>query len=107
MCAARLFFALWCSAALAPPIAAQEPAPPAAVTIAQAVDEALQHNLALLAERSRLSIADAAAVSAQLRPNPVVSFSADHLDLLGTHFDQTNNGGPPEVAWRVDLPIER
>ena len=109
MCAARFLPALWCSAALTMPVDAQErvASAPAAVTIAQAVDEALQRNLSLLAERSLLSIADAAAISAQLRPNPVVSFSADHLDLLGTHFDQTNNGGPPEVAWRVDLPVER
>ena len=109
MCAARCLFALCAGVALAMPIAAQEraPSPAAAMTIAQAIDEALQYNLSLLAERSLLSIADAAAISAQLRPNPVVSFSADHLDLLGTHFDQTNNGGPPEVAWRVDLPVER
>src|SRR5207245_11353424 len=60
-----------------------------------------------LAERANLSVAEAAATSARLRPNPVVSFSADHLDFLGTHFDAANNGGPPEVAWRIDLPIER
>ena len=46
-------------------------------------------------------------LTARLRPNPVASFSADHLDLLGTGFDETNNGGPPEIAFRVDLPIER
>jgi cobalt-zinc-cadmium efflux system outer membrane protein len=77
------------------------------LTIAQAVDEAIAHNLALLAARSNLTIADAAMVTARLRPNPVVSASADHLDLLGTGFDEANNGGPPEIAWRIDLPIER
>ena len=81
--------------------------PPPSITVGQAVDEAVQHNLGLLAERSRLSIADAAMITARLRPNPVASFSADHLDLLGTGFDETNNGGPPEMAWRLDLPIER
>jgi cobalt-zinc-cadmium efflux system outer membrane protein len=86
---------------------AQTSPPAPTVTIAQAVDEALQHNLGLLAERANLAIADASMISARLRPNPVVSVSADHLDLLGTGFDETNNGGPPEVAWRVDLPIER
>jgi len=84
-----------------------QPGGPATLTIAQAVDEAVQRNLSLLAERSNLSIADAAMVTARLRPNPVASFSADHLDLLGTGFDETNNGGPSEVALRVDLPIER
>ena len=78
-----------------------------ALSIAQAVDEALQRNLSLLAEKSSLSIADAQMVTARLRPNPVFSFSADHLDLLGTGFDDTNNAGPPEIAWRVDVPLER
>lgn len=90
--------------ALALKVAAQTEAP---ISIAEAVEEALQHNLALLAERSALSVADAAAITARLRPNPVLSFSADHLDWLGTGFDATNNGGPPEIAWRVDVPLER
>lgn len=77
------------------------------LTIAQAVDEAVQHNLSLLAARSSLTIADAQMISARLRPNPVASVSADHLDLLGTGFDAVNNGGPPEVAVRVDVPLER
>jgi cobalt-zinc-cadmium efflux system outer membrane protein len=83
------------------------PAAAEPLTIAQAVDEAIAHNLSLLAERTNLTIADAAMITARLRPNPVLSGSADHLDLLGTGFDATNNGGPPEIAWRVDLPIER
>jgi len=80
---------------------------PASVTIEQAIDEALAHNLTLLAQRSNLSIADTAIVTAHLRPNPVLSLSADHLDWLGTGFDETNNGGPPEYAARVDVPLER
>src|SRR5437588_11965409 len=105
----RSLVALGCSATLSAPLAAQSSpsANPVAVTIAQAVNEAVAHNLSLLAERSNLSIAAAAAISARLRPNPVFSFSADHLDVLGTHFDDTNNGGPPEIAWRIDVPIER
>src|SRR3989441_854089 len=83
------------------------PATAQSMTIAQAVDHALQHNLLLLAERSQLTIADAQMVGARLRPNPVVSFSADHLDVLGTGFDDSNNGGPPEIAWRIDVPFER
>jgi cobalt-zinc-cadmium efflux system outer membrane protein len=97
------------SAAAAPAVRAQSREPPAApaLTIAEAIDEALAHNLSLFAERSNLAIADAAAITARLRPNPVVSFSADHLDVLGTGFDHANNGGPPEIAWRVDVPFER
>src|SRR4051812_37635370 len=77
------------------------------LTVRQAVDEAIQHNLNLLAERSRLAVADAALLTARLRPNPGTSASADHLDLLGTGFNETNNGGPPEYALRVDVPLER
>jgi cobalt-zinc-cadmium efflux system outer membrane protein len=95
---------------LAGPAAAAD-AQPAAVgrtfTIRQAIDDAIQHNLNLLAERSRLAVADAALVTARLRPNPVTSASADHLDLLGTGFNEVNNGGPPEYALRVDVPFER
>src|SRR5215470_8052602 len=80
---------------------------PSVLSIEQAVDEAVQHNLSLLAERTNLTIADAAMVTARLRPNPVVSASADHLDWLGTGFTAENNGGPPELAWRVDVPLER
>jgi cobalt-zinc-cadmium efflux system outer membrane protein len=79
----------------------------AQTTIAEAVDEAVQHNLSLLAERSSLTIAEAQMLGARLRPNPVLSLSADHLDLLGTGFDEANNGGPPELAMRVDMPLER
>jgi cobalt-zinc-cadmium efflux system outer membrane protein len=77
------------------------------LTIAQAVDEAVRHNLTLIAQRANLSVADTQMLTARLRPNPVASFGADHLDLLGTGFDDVNNGGPPEIAFRVDLPVER
>ena len=83
------------------------PAAAQTLTISQAVDEAVQHNLALIAQKANLSIADTQMLTARLRPNPVASVSADHLDWLGTGFDDTNNGGPPEMAFRVDLPIER
>src|SRR5262249_40998238 len=91
----------------ASPRAQMPPAQNPVVTIAAAIDEAMQHNLALMAERSNLTIAEAAMLGARLRPNPVASVSADHLDLLGTGFDSSNNGGPTEVAVRVDVPIER
>jgi cobalt-zinc-cadmium efflux system outer membrane protein len=77
------------------------------LSIAEAVDESLQRNAALQAQRLSLTVADAAIVTAGLRPNPVVSGDADHLDLLGTGFDDTNNAGPPEYGIRIDFPIER
>src|SRR5262252_898604 len=77
------------------------------LSISEAVNESLQRNASLQAQRLSLTIADAAIVTAGLRPNPVVSGDADHLDLLGTGFDDTNNAGPPEYGIRVDFPIER
>jgi cobalt-zinc-cadmium efflux system outer membrane protein len=88
--------------AAAAPLSADEP-----LSVAQAIDEALQHNLSLLAARASLTVADAQMIAAKLRPNPVFSFSADHLDWLGTGYNAENNGGPPEIAWRVDVPLER
>ena len=97
----RVFLYVLAGCVWASPTAAQP------LTITAAIDEAVRHNLSLLAARSSLTIADAQMISARLRPNPVASVSADHLDLLGTGFDETNNGGPPEIAVRVDIPLER
>jgi len=78
------------------------------LTIDQAVAEALEKNLGLLAERYNLTIADARIATARLRPNPVLSLGADTLDLLGTGFDpQTNAGGPSNYSIRTDFLLER
>src|SRR6476661_697909 len=81
--------------------------PPRTITIEQAIQEALQNNPGLLAERLGIPVADAAVITARLRPNPVVSASADHLDWLGTGFSDANGAGPTETALRVDFPWER
>jgi outer membrane protein, heavy metal efflux system len=78
-----------------------------ALTVEQAVAEAIDRNLALLAERANLSMAEAGLISAHLRPNPVLSGSAESLDVLGTGFDTTNNAGPQQYSVRVDIPFER
>jgi cobalt-zinc-cadmium efflux system outer membrane protein len=77
------------------------------ITIEQAIQEALQNNPGLLAERLGIPVAETALITARLRPNPVVSASADHLDWLGTGFNDVNGAGPTETALRVDLPFER
>ena len=77
------------------------------VTIDQAVHEAVDHNLSLLAERLNLTVADAAIVTAGLRPNPVLSGGANSLDWLGTGFNDVNGAGPPEYAARIDFVFER
>ena len=82
-------------------------APLPAITIEQAVQEALQNNPGLLAEKLGIPVAEAAVITARLRPNPVLSASADHLDWLGTGFSDVNGAGPTEAAMRVDFPFER
>ena len=80
--------------------------PPDHVTIEQAVQEAVDHNLNLLAERYNLSIADARIITAKLRPNPVLSAAVDYIDFQG-HFNNDNQGGPTEYNVRTDFVLER
>jgi len=89
-------------ALLRPQSAAGQP-----VTINEAVREALEHNLDLLAERYNLSLAEARVVQARLRPNPVFSAGADYQDWLGTGFNAVNAAGPAEVNVRTDFVLER
>src|SRR5262249_24940814 len=75
--------------------------------IEDAVAEAIENNPGLIAERLGIPVAEAASITAGLRPNPVASYSADHLDALGSGFNETNGAWPAEVALRVDVPWER
>jgi len=95
-----LFFAI-------PASLQSEQAVPERVTAEQAVQESLEKNLGLLAERYNLSIAEARVITARLRPNPVFSFGADYLDLLGATFNPNINLGPSEVNFRTDFVLER
>jgi outer membrane protein, heavy metal efflux system len=79
----------------------------AVFTINEAVQQAVDRNLTLLAERLNLTVADAAIATARLRPNPVLSGGANSLDWLGTGFNEINGAGPPEYSVRVDVPFER
>lgn len=76
-------------------------------TLDQAVVEAMEKNLGLLAERFNIAIADARMITARLRPNPVLSIGGDHLDVLGTGNNSVNNAGPAEYSLRTDFVIER
>ena len=80
--------------------------PAAKLTVDQAVAEAIQNHPSLMAERANIGIADARILTARLRPNPAVSTEGDHLDVLGTGFNDTNAGGPTEFSLRTDWPIE-
>ncbi len=77
------------------------------VTLDQAVKEAIDKNLNLLAERYNVSIADARILQAGLKPNPVLTYGQDYQNVFGTGITAQNSGGPPEWNTRVDFPLER
>jgi outer membrane protein, heavy metal efflux system len=78
----------------------------AKLSVNAAVDEAIQNNLSLLAERLSLTIAEAAAITASLRPNPVLSLSSERIDFGHGVFNNKAAGGAPEFSVRVDVPFE-
>lgn len=80
---------------------------PGVVTVSQAVQEAIDKNLNLLAERYDIPIADARLVTARMRPNPTLIIATDNMDTLGTSFNETNFAGPPEYGIQVNWIIER
>src|SRR3982074_890585 len=86
---------------------AQTPAPPVPITIDQAIQEAINNNLGLVAEKLNIPLAEARLITARLRPNPVLTVDGDYLDMLGTGFAPANNAGPSEAAIRADFVIER
>lgn len=98
-----LLTAATCCAQDSPPGAAK----PAVLDINQAISEALDKNLSLVAERYNISIADAKIIQARLRPNPVLSLGLDYQDILREHFTLAGGQGPPEWNARVDYLFER
>jgi len=96
-------------------VAAQEPANPqlpqgelaaSKIRISDAIDEAIQNNLGLLAERVSLTVAEATLLTAQLRPNPVLTLTSERMDPGHGMFNNKAAGGPPEFSVRVDVPFE-
>jgi len=77
------------------------------LTLDQALKEAIEKNLNLLAERHNVSIADARVLQAGLRPNPVLAYGQDYQNVFGTGITAQNGAGPPEWNLRADFPIER
>ncbi|NDJ11659.1 MAG: TolC family protein [Acidobacteriia bacterium] len=92
--------ALGCLAAFAQP-------PGKVITLEEAVREALANNLDLAAEKFNISTAEARQITASLRPNPVLTVSGNHLDLLGTGYTAANSAGPNEVFAHTDFLLER
>jgi len=73
------------------------------LSVEEAVREALDHNLTLVAERYSVSVARARILTAQLRPNPVLTVNAMLPDT--TVYD--NDVSPREGVIRTDFLFER
>src|SRR5262245_12492155 len=101
-----LLWYLWASQAGPQIRTPEQGGTPDRLTVEQAVIEALENNLKLIAERANVSIAQAQLTTAQLRPNPVLTLYGDLLPLAGTEFNSTNNAGPPEYGIRTDFVVE-
>ena len=98
------------AAALIAPVSAQDrdrTAPQMAaqqiVTIEQAVGEAVARNLNLLAERFNVKVADAAVLTASLKPNPVVTVNF----MLPDQILVDAGISPHEQVFRTDYVFER
>lgn len=76
---------------------------PPQITVDQAVQEAVDKNLNVLAERYNLAIADARIVTARLRPNPVLSVNANLVD----HSLYHSGTSPFSESVHIDVPFER
>ena len=82
--------------------------PSTTVTLDIAVQEALEKNLDLLAEKFNLSVSESRMITAKLRPNPVLTLGSIYLPIPGTAFDsRLYNIGPTEFNGRVDFILER
>jgi cobalt-zinc-cadmium efflux system outer membrane protein len=105
--ARRLMPAILIAASMTPVAARgdQPTAAPAAapLTIEQAVHEALDRNLTLIAERFNVNVADAAILTASLRPNPVLT-----VNLMRPDQSLVDAGiSPYEQVVRTDYVLER
>ncbi len=89
-----LGLALSC-AALAPRPAGAQQSQPVRITLEQAMDLAVKHNHALLAARNMILQNQASEITANLRPNPVISWDAQFLPFFnpssftGTYVDNS------------------
>jgi cobalt-zinc-cadmium efflux system outer membrane protein len=86
-----------------PAVSVAQTTVPEQITVEQAVQEAVDKNLNLLAERYNLAVADARIVTARLRPNPVLSVNANIVDHAIFH----SGTSPYSEVVHVDVPFER
>ncbi|MEZ5404201.1 MAG: TolC family protein [Bryobacteraceae bacterium] len=87
--------------------AAGPPTPPARVRLPQAIEEALANNLDLAAEKLNIPVAETRAITAALRPNPVLTVAGQTLNLLGASYNPNTPLGPNQLNVHTDFPFER
>jgi cobalt-zinc-cadmium efflux system outer membrane protein len=80
---------------------------PQAVTLQQAIDEAIAHNLDLAVERFNVSVAEAKQITAALRPNPVLTLSGQTLNVFRLNLDSNSPLGPNAYTAHTDFVLER
>lgn len=78
-----------------------------AVTIDAAIQEAVEHNLDLAAERMNIRVAEARIITARLRPNPVLTVSGQSLNLPGAAYPPNPPLGPNQLNVHTGIPFER
>ena len=79
-------------------VAAQSPPLPLPLAVAEAVS----NNLDLAAQRLNIPVAEARAITARLRPNPVLTVSGQSLNLLGANFSPNTPLGPNQTNIHTD-----
>ena len=77
------------------------------ITLDVAVQEALNKNLDLAAEKLNISVAEAREITARLRPNPVLTVSGQTLNILGATYSPSTPLGPNQLNIHTDIPFER
>lgn len=77
------------------------------ISLDQAIQEALEHNLDLAATRLNIAVVETRAITARLKPNPVFSASGQTLNILGADYSPNTPLGPNQLNLHTDFPIER
>lgn len=80
---------------------------PQALTLQQAVQEALANNLDLAAERYGISIAESRRITAALRPNPVLTVAGQTLNVFREPYTTDSPLGPNSLTVHTEFPFER
>jgi cobalt-zinc-cadmium efflux system outer membrane protein len=78
-----------------------------AVTIDAAIQEAVEHNLGLAAERMNISVTGARIITARLRPTPVLMVSGQSLNLLRAAYSPNTPRGQNQLSVHTGIPFER